>query len=81
VTPKARVDQINSTLEALRTAWTWLEPVLQEKAQALTVDLIGENNEQTRGRIKQLRELMELPETLASERDGISAGLADAPAD
>jgi hypothetical protein len=51
--------------------------VLQDKAQALTAELIGQDNEQTRGRIKQLRELMELPETLHQEREGISAGLAE----
>jgi hypothetical protein len=50
---------------------------MQERRDALTLDLIGQDNEQTRGRIKQLRELMELPETLAQERDGLSAALAE----
>jgi hypothetical protein len=73
MTPAERVDQINQQLEALRTAWPCLAEILREKAEALTLNLIGENNEQTRGRIKALRELMELPETLQQERDGIEA--------
>jgi hypothetical protein len=73
MTPAERVDQINQQLEALRPGWPVLAEILREKAEALTVSLIGENNEQTRGRIKALRELMELPETLQQERDGIEA--------
>jgi hypothetical protein len=77
VTPQERIDQINQTLEAVRNGWPFLLAVMQERRDALTLDLIGQDNEQTRGRIKQLRELMELPETLAQERDGLSAALAE----
>lgn len=77
MTAEERIEQINRTLEAIRTGWPFFMAVMQEKADRLTLDLIGEDNEQRRGRIKQLRELMELPETLTSERSGLSAGLAE----
>jgi hypothetical protein len=77
MTPEARLSQISQTLEAVRSGWPSFLSVLQEKADRLTLDLIGQDNEQTRGRIKQLRELMELPEALQQERDGINAGLAE----
>ena len=56
---------------------------LDERERELTRLLVSENNEQTRGRIKQIRELKELPEMLISERDGIQTGISEAsdPAD
>jgi hypothetical protein len=82
VRPEERVEQINQQLEAIRTGWPFFFALLKERAESLTESLVAQDNEQTRGRIKALRELMDLPETLAQERDGISAGLADeAPAD
>lgn len=77
MTPEARLAQINQTLEAVRTGWPFLLVLMQERKDALTQDLIGQDNEQTRGRIKQLVELMELPATLQQERDGINAALAE----
>jgi hypothetical protein len=77
VTPQARIDQISTTLEAIRPGWPYLLEILKDRAHDLTISLVGENNEQTRGRIKQLTELMNLPETLQQEREGISAGLAE----
>jgi hypothetical protein len=77
MTPEARLAQINQTLEAVRSGWPFLLVLMQERADALTLDLIGQDNEQTRGRIKQLRELMELPEALQSEREGIERALAE----
>lgn len=77
VTPDVRVEQINRTLEAIRSGWPFFMAVMRERAESLTQDLIGQDSEQTRGRIKALRELMELPEALVQERDGISAGLAE----
>jgi hypothetical protein len=75
--PKSRIEEIDRTLGALREAWPTVRTLLKEREDRLIADLIGQDNEQTRGRIKALRELMELPETLLSEREGISAGLAD----
>lgn len=80
MTPEQRIEQISAGLESIRGGWPFLSQLFKEEAERLTVELIGQDNEQTRGRIKALRELMELPEALIQERDGISAGLADAPA-
>ena len=77
MTHQERIDWINRTLEAVRPGWPYLCEVIGERLQSLTLDLIGQDNEQTRGRIKALRDLLELPEQLQQERDGISAGLAE----
>lgn len=76
MTPQERIDQIGTTLEALRPAWPHLLFILQERADSLMLELVAQNDEQKRGRIKALRELMELPQTLQQEREGIEAGLA-----
>lgn len=72
MTPAERTEQINTALEALRQAWPVLSSMLQERIEGLTAELIAQDNEQTRGRIKALRELMELPETLQQEREGLA---------
>ena len=55
---------------------------IQQRIDALTVQLISQESEQVRGRIKALRDIQDMPETLQQERDGITAGLADqAPED
>lgn len=79
---KERIAQINNTLQALQNGWPFFMAELQERINALTLQLISQDSEQTRGRIKALRDLQDLPETLQQERDGIQAGLAEqAPED
>jgi hypothetical protein len=73
---QGRIDQISATLEAIRPGWAYLVAHMNERAQELTELLIAQDDEQTRGRLKALRELLNLPETLQQEREGISAGLA-----
>lgn len=75
-----RIVEITRTLDSIQSAWPVLAVELQKKIDRLVLDLISQDNEQTRGRIKALRDLKGLPETLHSEREGIKAGLADAPA-
>jgi hypothetical protein len=77
MTPQERIAQLDLAIEALRPAWDHFAAILIERADRLTQDLIAQDNEQTRGRIKALRDLLELPEQLQQERDGISAGLAE----
>jgi hypothetical protein len=77
LTPEQRIEQISAGLESIRGGWPFLSQLFKEEAERLTVELIGQDNEQTRGRIKQLRELMELPLTLHSEREAIRAGLIE----
>lgn len=77
MTPKERVGQITQTLGAMQTGWPHLVREIDERIAALTVQLISQDNEQTRGRIKALRDVKDMPETLTQERDGISAALAE----
>jgi hypothetical protein len=72
-----RVNQITAALDAMRLGWPFIESEITARIEALTLSLVNNNDEQTRGRIKALRELKELPETLGNERSGISAALSE----
>lgn len=77
MTPDERISQINRTLEAVRTGWPLLAEEIDTRLGELTEQLINNDNEQTRGQIKALRWVKELPVSLQSTRDGMSAALAD----
>lgn len=72
-----RINHLTDAIEAMRPGWRYIRQELQALAASYTEQLVNQDSEQTRGRIKALRELMELPETLQSERDGMSAALSD----
>lgn len=77
-----RIGEIGRWLEARGQSWPFFAAEVARRIEALTLDLIAQDNEQTRGRIKALRDVLDMPASLASERDGMSAGLAEqAPAD
>ncbi len=81
-TPEARVAEISSFLSQYSGPWAFFAVELGRQIETYTADLIGTDNEQTRGRIKALMWVMELPNTLHAEREGISAGLSEQdPAD
>lgn len=70
-----RIDQINRLLPVLQSsAWAQL---LQERIADLTERLIGAENEQVRGRIRELRDLLSLPAQLQSELSQLTEGLAE----
>lgn len=75
MTNNDRIDQINQLLPVLKSP-AWAEE-LNGRIADLTNRLIGENNEQTRGAIKELRRLIDLPAQLQSELDGLTAGLSE----
>lgn len=77
MTPEDRLGELTNQLQAIQNGWPFFSSLLQERIDALTERLIGSNDEQTRGRIKALQELKELPVTLQQERDGIRAGLSE----
>lgn len=82
MTAEDRLGEIATWLEAVKGAWPLLSAELERRIAEHTTALISADNEQTRGRIKALRELLELPKTLDDERQGISAGLSESdPAD
>lgn len=71
-----RLNELNAVLPAL-AAWPSISVEIERRIGELTERLIAQDNEQTRGAIKELRYLIDLPATLQSERDHLAAGLSD----
>lgn len=68
-----RIDEINATLKAIQPGWPFFMAAVGARIETLTESLITTNNEETRGRIKALRDLQYLPGELEAERDGMLA--------
>ena len=62
-----RTTYLSTTLAAIEQSWPHVLPELQEMIDDLTQKLIGAENEQTRGAIKVLLRVKDLPATLANE--------------
>ena len=76
------IAEIDAKLNATSAAWPIIASELQERINTLTLQLVSNNDEQIRGRIKALMDLLSWPESLRQEREGISAGLSELdPAD
>lgn len=71
----ARLDYLNTTLAAFDTAWPKLAGEIQSRIDRLTLKLISANDDETRGAIKELRDLLNLPDTLDYERRHIQSEL------
>lgn len=74
---RARLAEIGNTLQAIQSGWTFFLAEINSRIESLTVQLISQESEQVRGRIKALCDLRDMPEALQQERDGISAGLSE----
>ena len=74
---KERIEYIAEFLARTMTAWPLIVAEIDVKVGELTVQLINNDNEQTRGRIKALIGIKELPETLHQELEGMRAALSD----
>lgn len=72
-----RISTINQTMQAIQVGWPFLLAELESMIEAKTNSLIAQNNEETRGAIKALRDLKNLPETLHQEREGLTAALSE----
>lgn len=72
-----RIDKLSQAIEAIRVGWPFLLAEIDSRIESHTQSLIAQDDEQTRGRIKALRDLKELPEALIQERESIRAGLAE----
>jgi len=72
-----RASEIITQLGALERSWTTFTGLLDERIAIRTKELVNHNNEETRGRIKALEELKELPAQLHSELEGIRAALSE----
>jgi hypothetical protein len=77
VDPHFRIEEITQFLDAVRASWPALQPVIDAEIASLTENLISADNAETRGRIKALRWIKELPSALHSERESITAALSD----
>jgi hypothetical protein len=71
-----RLNQLDLALAAC-PSWPRFAAEIGRRIDELTLKLIGENNEQTRGAIKELRRLIDLPATLQVERDHLAAALSE----
>lgn len=74
---RARLAEIGNTLQAIQTGWPYVLAEINSRIESLTMQLVSQESEQVRGRIKALRDLRDMPEALQQERDGISAGLSE----
>lgn len=77
MTTQERLAEIGRTLQALQGGWPFVLAEVNQRIEALTLQLISEESEQVRGRIMALRDLRDMPETLEQERSALSAALAD----
>lgn len=77
MTSNERLDRINRLIGGLGGVWHLLEAEMQDRLNALITELISQDNEQKRGAIKELRNLLSLPETLQQERESIIAALSE----
>lgn len=73
---EADLVRISNTLDVLRAAWPLVSKELQTRLDRHVNNLISNNNEQTRGAIKELRQLLELPQALSDERESLAAALS-----
>lgn len=71
-----RIEYIADFLTRTKSAWPLVVAEIDAKVSDLTVQLINNDNEQTRGRIKALLDIKELPELLLSELEGMRAPLS-----
>jgi hypothetical protein len=77
MTAEDRLEHLNRVLSAMQSSWAPIAEEIGNRIGDYTASLIAENNEETRGRIKALRDLLNLPDALLSERDGIKSGLSE----
>lgn len=74
---RGRLAEITAFQEAAHTGWPFFCAELDRIERELVERLITQESEATRGQIKLLRQIKELPETLQAERDGLTQGLPD----
>jgi hypothetical protein len=74
---KARIAEISNTLQAIQVGWAFMLAEINSRIESLTVQLISQESEQVRGRIKALCDLRDMPEELDQELRALSAGLSE----
>ena len=74
---RGRIAQITQFQEVTNLGWPFFCAELDRIERELVERLITQESEATRGQIKLLRQIKELPETLQAEREGITQGLPE----
>lgn len=72
-----RRGHVTALYSSLPGSWPMLEKELTHLREQFVADLIVSNDEQKRGRIKMIDELLRLPETLRQEMDQMAQSLPD----
>ena len=72
----ARISEI-SALTGMLQLWPTLRPELERQKLALVDNLVTQENEQIRGRIKQINDFIDLPSALNQELRGLQEALPD----
>ena len=68
--------QLEQFMGSVGNNWSQVVREIDNRLEGLIVSLISTNNEETRGRIKALRDLRDLPIALQQELDAIKADLS-----
>lgn len=76
---KSRSAELTQQMEAMRNAWPFLLPVIEQMRADKTQTLIAAENPEARGAIKALQGLIDLPETVKAELEQIRQQLEDLP--
>lgn len=74
---KERLGHINRLLEVMPSAWPFLLVELENTIRDKTESLISKEDEETRGAIKALRNLLNLPSDLQHEREALTVALSE----
>lgn len=73
MTPEEELARIGALQQGLNAAWPTFSKWIDERMSDLLLTLIDKDNEQTRGRIKQLRDLKDLPVQLRAQAEALQA--------
>lgn len=74
---EARIAHISALIDSMRACWPSIVEELRAREADLITQLVAQDNPETRGRIKQLRDVIDLPYLLRSEQEGLTAGLSE----
>ena len=72
---EARMTELNRLLPSM--PWELVCAEVRSRIADLTASLVAANNEETRGAIKALMSLLDLPVALEQEREGLTAELPE----
>lgn len=72
-----RLEYLDKLIAAMDGAWPRIASEIEHRIDAKLLTLIASENAEARGAIKALKDLLDLPATLKSERDHITAELSE----